>query len=62
MKSPTTAFTAASCTAIIFLFSALVQSPAAERQTGTSETGITALDQEFRELPPEARRQVGPLF
>jgi hypothetical protein len=62
MKSPEIAFAAASCAATMFLFSALAQAPAADPQARSSETGIAALELEFRDLPPEARRQVGPLF
>jgi len=62
MKSPTTTFAAASYAAAIVLLTALVQAPAADPQARSSETGIAALEQEFRDLPPEARRLTGPLF
>jgi hypothetical protein len=44
------------------LLGAVAKAPAADLQAHSSGTGITALEQEFRQLPPEARRQIGPLF
>jgi hypothetical protein len=62
MRNSTTSLASVSCATVIFLLTAVAKAPAADPQTGTSETGIIALEQEFRELPPEARRQTGPLF
>jgi hypothetical protein len=44
------------------VFSASGWTLAADAQARSSSPGIAALEQQFRDLPPEARRQIGPLF
>jgi hypothetical protein len=53
---------AAYCVATIVLFSGIGETPAADSQTRPRGSDITALEQQFRELPPDARRLTGPLF
>ena len=62
MKAPTIAFPAAACAAATLLFGTLLQAPAADTQARSSEAGFASLERQFHELPPEARRQTGPLF
>jgi hypothetical protein len=59
---PAIAFTAVSCAATIVLFSLADKALAAGSDVHPSAAGFAAVEQQFRELPPEARRQIGPLF
>jgi hypothetical protein len=56
------AFTGVSCATAIVLFSAAEVSLAAGSAAHSSASGFAAVEQQFRELPPEARRLTGPLF
>jgi len=62
MRTPAITFTAVACAAIIILFSAAVAARAADPEAGSAPQGVAALERQFRELPPEARRHTGPLF
>ena len=62
MKAPTIAFAATACAATTLLLSAMDSAWAADANSRSSSSGIAALEQQFRELPPDARRLTGPLF
>ena len=62
MRTPAIAFTAVSCAATIVLFSAPGEALAVGSDAGSAVSGFAAVEQQFRELPPEARRHTGPLF
>ena len=62
MKSSTTLLAAAACAVTLVLFSVPAQLSAADLQTSSPGSGMPALEQQFRELPLDARRQLGPLF
>src|ERR1035437_5790574 len=62
MRTSAIAFTAVSCAATIILFSATGAVRAADPDAGPAASGFAALEQQFRELPPEARLHTGPLF
>ncbi len=62
MKASTTAVAAKSCAAALGLFSAGQWGPAALVEARSGKSDIAALEQQFRELRPEARRLTGPLF
>ncbi len=59
MKTPTTTLLRATT---IVLFSLPALNPAAESKAASSASGFATVEQQFRELPPEARRLTGPLF
>ena len=59
---PAIAFPAVVCAATIILSSAAAEALAAGSGVPSSAPGFAAVEQQFRELPPEARRQIGPLF
>jgi hypothetical protein len=59
---PAFALTAASCAATIVLFSAAEEALAAGSEARYSASDFAAVEQQFRELPREARRLLGPLF
>ena len=62
MIAPTIAFAATACAATTLLLSAMDSAWAADANNRSSSSGIAALEQQFRELPPDARRLTGPLF
>jgi hypothetical protein len=62
MRTSAIAFTAVSCAATIILFNATGAVRAADPVAGSAAAGFAAVEQQFRELPPEARRHTGPLF
>src|SRR5664279_5984971 len=62
MRTPAMAFTAVSCAATLALFSAAAAALAAGSEAPSSTLGFAAVEQQFRELPLEARRLTGPLF
>src|SRR5664279_334965 len=62
MSTPANPFTAVSCAATIILFSAAHNAWAADSEARPSASGFAAVEKQFRELPPEARRHTGPLF
>ena len=62
MKMPSTALAALLCVTTMVLFSAMTPALAAESEARSSAVGFAAIEQQFRELPLEARRLTGPLF
>ena len=62
MRMPAIAFPAVVCAATIILSRAAEEVLAAGSRVPSSAPGFAAVEQQFRELPPEARRHTGPLF
>ncbi len=62
MKTPTTPSIRTSCAAALLIFSALCWAQAAGAQSRPTGSSMAALEKQFRELPPEARRLTGPLL
>jgi hypothetical protein len=62
MRTPAIAFTAVSWAATIVLFSTAAEAVAAASEARSSASDFAAVEKQFRELPPEARRHTGPLF
>src|ERR1035437_11161541 len=62
MRTPAIAFTAVSCAATIVLFSVAGVALAAGSDARSSASDFAAVEKQFRELPPEGRRHMGPLF
>ena len=62
MNASTTAFAVAASAAATLLFTVTDPGWAADANSRPSGSGIAVLEQQFRELPPDARRLTGPLF
>lgn len=62
MKTPLTSLLVASYAAILASLSAMAPALAAESKAQSPGAGFAAVEQQFRELPPAARRLTGPLF